>query len=91
MELQQLRYVIAVAETGSFTAAARRCHVTQPSLSQQVKKLESELGLVLIERGRRARLTAAGETLLPRMRAAIAAVCAARREARVLAGETITR
>lgn len=44
MEMQQLRYVVAVARTGNFSRAAEQCHVSQPSLSQQVQKLEDELG-----------------------------------------------
>jgi len=47
---QQLQYVIAVDETGSFTAAAAECHVTQPTLSAQVKKLEQEWGTALFDR-----------------------------------------
>jgi len=69
MEVHQLRYFVAVAETGNFTAAARRSHVAQPSLSQQIKKLEDELGHRLFDRlGRRAQLTDAGRTFLERAR-----------------------
>lgn len=69
MELQQLRYFLAVAQTGSFTVAARTCFVSQPSLSSQIAKLEAELGGPLIERNRQgARLTKSGE--LFRVRAA---------------------
>jgi LysR family hydrogen peroxide-inducible transcriptional activator len=69
MELHQLRYVVAVAETGGFSKAARRCYVAQPSLSQQIKKLEQELGQKLFERlGRNTVLTEAGRALLPRAR-----------------------
>ena len=50
MELQQLRYVVAVAELGSFTRAAEKCLVAQPSLSQQIIKLERELRQPLFER-----------------------------------------
>ncbi|AFG38375.1 LysR family transcriptional regulator [Spirochaeta africana] len=67
MEIHQLRYFLAVAQTGSFTAAAAQCHVSQPSLSSQIAKLERELGGPLIERGRGgARLTARGRVLRPR-------------------------
>lgn len=69
MEIHQLRYFLAIAESGSFTAAARRCNVTQPSLSQQIRRLEDELGLRLFDRlPRGAVLTDAGRSLLPRAR-----------------------
>ena len=61
MELYQLRYFSAVAEHGNFTRAAESCHVSQPSLSQQIINLENELGHKLFHRlGRRAVLTEAG-------------------------------
>jgi LysR family hydrogen peroxide-inducible transcriptional activator len=64
MELQQLRYFLALADLGSFTKAAERCHVAQPSLSQQIIKLEKELQQPLLERlGRTIRLTEAGQSL----------------------------
>lgn len=67
MELQQLRYFVAVAEAGNFTRAAERSNVTQPSLSQQIINLEREVGHKLFHRlGRRAALTEAGHTLLER-------------------------
>ncbi len=50
MEIHQLRYFVAVAEVGSFTRAAQTCYVAQPSLSQQIRKLEEELGQALFER-----------------------------------------
>lgn len=69
MEIHQLRYFLAVAEVGSFSGGARRCHVAQPSLSQQIKKLEEELGYQLFDRlGRTIALTEAGEAMLPRAR-----------------------
>ncbi|HYP16719.1 MAG TPA: LysR family transcriptional regulator [Opitutus sp.] len=69
MELHQLRYAIAVAETGNFTRAAERCHITQPSLSQQILNLESEIGHKLFHRlGRKAVLTEAGSVFLERAR-----------------------
>ena len=49
-EIHQLIYFVAVAETGSFTRGAERCSVAQPSLSQQIKKLEQELGEPLFDR-----------------------------------------
>lgn len=69
MELQQLRYVVAVAETGSFTKAARRCLVVQSALSHQIARLERELGARLFDRtSRSVRLTAAGTAFLPSAR-----------------------
>jgi LysR family hydrogen peroxide-inducible transcriptional activator len=69
MELDQLRYFVAVARAGTFTRAAEQEGVTQPSLSQQVRKLENSLGMPLFERrGRSVRLTQAGERLLPQAR-----------------------
>ena len=52
MELQQLRYFVSAVEVGSFTRAARACYVAQPSLSQQIRKLEEE-GCLLIRHGGR--------------------------------------
>ncbi|MBI5383789.1 MAG: LysR family transcriptional regulator [Verrucomicrobia bacterium] len=64
MELHQLRYVVAVVRTGNFSWAAEQCHVSQPSLSQQIQKLEEELGERFLDRLRTcARLTPAGATL----------------------------
>src|SRR2546430_14722825 len=79
MELHQLRYFCAVAETGSFSRAAEHSHVSQPSLSQQILKLESELGARLFDRlGRSVRLTEVGKTFLPRARAVLRELEAAR-------------
>src|SRR4051794_36638102 len=67
MEVHQLRYFVAVARTGNFSRAAEQCHVAQPSLSQQIQKLEEELGERLFDRrGRQTKLTGHGEALLPR-------------------------
>lgn len=75
MDLRQLEYVVAVADHGTFTAAAAACHVAQPSLSQAVRLLERQVGTPLFHRlGRHNPLTSAGEALLPRARAALAAV-----------------
>ncbi|WP_109593621.1 LysR family transcriptional regulator [Actinoplanes xinjiangensis] len=66
MELQQMRYVVAVAQTNSFTRAAERCLVVQSALSHQIARLERELGTRLFERtSRRVRLTLAGQAFLP--------------------------
>lgn len=79
MELHQLRYACAVAETGSFSRAAERCQIAQPSLSQQVLKLEEELGAKLFDRlGRGIRLTESGRTFLPHARTILAQVDVAR-------------
>lgn len=81
MELQQLKYFVAVVESGSFREAAVHCHVAQPSLSQQIMKLEKSLGKKLFDRlGRRIALTEAGRALLPRARAILAAVREAKRD-----------
>ena len=86
MQLSQLAYFVAVAEEGSFTRAAERAGVAQPSLSQQVKALETDLGAVLVHRARgNVGLTAAGETLLPVARRMLADAETARREIRELA------
>ncbi len=83
MELHQLRYVLAVAETGNFTRAAERSFVAQPSLSQQILKLEAELGHKLFHRlGRRAVLTEAGHSFLDRARRILAEVDDAAKELR---------
>src|SRR5262245_8929529 len=75
MELHQLRYFVAVARAGSFSRAAEHCHVSQPSLSQQVTKLERRLRQRLFDRlGRRVVLTDAGRLLLDRAAAIVAAV-----------------
>ena len=66
MNLQQLKYVHAVSEKGSFVAAAAHCAVTQPTLSNAIAQLEMELGQRIFNRTTRSvSLTAFGETLLP--------------------------
>src|SRR5438132_13217459 len=66
MELHQLRYFCAIAETGSFSRAAQQSHVSQPSLSQQIGKLVDELGALLFVRlGRTVLLTELGASFLP--------------------------
>ena len=83
MELYQLRYFLAVADNGNFTRASERCNISQPSLSQQIKSLESELGHKLFHRlGRRAVLTEAGQVFLDRVRRILLAVEDASKELR---------
>jgi LysR family hca operon transcriptional activator len=79
MELRHLRYFVAVAEEGSLTnAAERRLHTAQPSLSRQIRDLELEVGVKLLERGARGiELTAAGRTFLDHARLALLQVEAA--------------
>ncbi|MCO1654756.1 LysR family transcriptional regulator [Pseudonocardia humida] len=88
MELQQLRYVLAVAETGGFTRAAERCFVVQSSLSHQIASLERELGVRLFARtSRRVELTAAGEAFLPAARQCLDAAERAGADAAAAVGE----
>ncbi|MEV0662392.1 LysR family transcriptional regulator [Actinomadura luteofluorescens] len=88
MELQQMRYVVAVAETANFTRAAERCRVVQSALSHQIARLERELGTRLFDRtSRRVRLTPAGEAFLPAARQALDAADRARAEVAAVSGE----
>jgi DNA-binding transcriptional LysR family regulator len=81
MELNQLAYFEAIARHLHFTRAARELHVAQPSVSQQIRKLEQELGMPLFHRTRRGvSLTEAGRVLLPRARAILRQVDEARSE-----------
>src|SRR3954451_23018416 len=87
MNLRQLHYLVAIAEEGSFTRAAEQLLVAQPSLSQQIKSLERELGGPLLERlPTGVRLTAAGKAFLPEARAAVTHAERARRNARSALG-----
>jgi DNA-binding transcriptional LysR family regulator len=88
MELQQMRYVLAVAETGNFTRAARKCLVVQSALSHQIAALEREIGTRLFARtSRRVALTAAGEAFLPAARACLEAADRAANDAAAATGE----
>lgn len=88
MELQQLRYVLAVAEHRNFTRAAEQCFVAQSALSHQVKALERELGTALFARtSRRVEVTAAGEAFLPAAQACLDAADRAAAEAASAVGQ----
>ena len=87
MELRQLRYLVALAGEGNFTRAAANEHVAQPALSQQIRRLEDELGLALVERTtRRVALTEAGALLVVRARRILAELEAATAELDSLRG-----
>ncbi|CAA9512367.1 MAG: Transcriptional regulator, LysR family [uncultured Solirubrobacteraceae bacterium] len=92
MTLQQLTYFLAAADHGTFSAAAEELHMAQPSLSEQVRRLEAELGVALFARaGRRLELTEAGRLLRPQAERTIAAATEAAesvREVRTLTGGT---
>src|SRR5919107_3216244 len=94
MTLPQLRYFLAAADHGSFSAAAQALHMAQPSLSDQIRKLESELGVALFARaGRKLALTEAGRMLRPHAERTLAAVEEAAdsvREVRTLTGGTVS-
>ncbi|MEO1427693.1 MAG: LysR family transcriptional regulator [Cyanobacteria bacterium J06633_8] len=68
MRLEQLQAFLAIAECGSFQKAARKCSVTQSTISRQIQALEADLGFELFHRTSQSKLTLAGETLLPRAR-----------------------
>ena len=75
MELRQLAYFVAVVDEAHFTRAAERLRIAQPAVSQQIRRLEAELGERLLHRDRRTvTLTPAGQALLPHARAALAQV-----------------
>jgi LysR family transcriptional regulator, hydrogen peroxide-inducible genes activator len=88
MEMHQLRYFVAVARTGTFSRAAGECRVAQPSLSQQIQKLESEVGDRLFERTRRrAILTSAGALFLPHALSILETAERGRQEIREMSGQ----
>ncbi len=85
--IDELRYLILIAEQGTFTRAARHAHLSQPALTAAMHRLEQSFGVALLHRDRRgATLTAAGAALLPRARAAIAALEDGRRAVREIVG-----
>jgi LysR family hydrogen peroxide-inducible transcriptional activator len=86
MEVHQLRYFCAVAESGNFTRAAEATRIAQPSLSQQIHKLEDELGAKLFDRlPRSVRLTQFGKAFLPKAQAILRQIGEARLEIREMA------
>jgi DNA-binding transcriptional LysR family regulator len=92
MELRHLAYFVAVAQEGNFTRAADRVMVAQPAISQQILRLERELGEKLFDRTpRRVRLTRAGRVLLPHARAILADADRARDALASLQGLTTGR
>ncbi|MGH3239073.1 MAG: LysR family transcriptional regulator, partial [Spirillospora sp.] len=92
MELRVLRYFLAVVDAGSVTKAAEEVHVAQPSLSRQLRGLETSLGMTLFDRtGRRMRLTAAGLRFLPIARDLVTRADTARAAAAAIAGGQATR
>lgn len=87
MELRQLRYLVALADERSFTRAAAREHVAQPGLSQQIRRLENEVGVPLAQRTTRSvTITAAGELLVARARRILAELDAASAELEAVRG-----
>lgn len=88
MDTQHLQAFIAIAETGSFSAAAERLHLTQPAVSKRIAILEEQLSSPLFDRiGRQVRLTQAGQSLLPKAQNILGEVDAARRAIADLKGE----
>lgn len=89
MTIIQLEYLLAVANCGSFSQAAEHCFVTQPSLSMQVKALEEELGVVLLDRSKKPVVpTEAGEVVLREVRETLRAFNYIREAVSELKGET---
>ena len=89
MTIIQLEYLLAVANCGSFSQAAEHCFVTQPSLSMQVKSLEEELGVVLLDRSKKPVVpTEAGEVVLEQVRETLRSFNYIREAVHELKGET---
>src|SRR4029077_864974 len=87
MDLRQLRYLVALADERHFTRAAEREHIAQPALSQQIRKLEEEVGVALVERTtRKVSITEAGELLVARARRILSGCNAAHAELEALRG-----
>ena len=84
--LRQLRAIVALADSGSFTQAARLLHLTQPAVSMQVRELEAIVGRVLVDGRREIRLTSAGEVIVRHAREALAALEMAEVELKAMSG-----
>src|SRR5215212_10090186 len=92
MELRQLKYFVAVAEELHFRRAADRLYVAQPAISEQIRKLELELGVQLFNRtNRRVEITDAGAALLEEARRLLAQADAAERAARTASERAVAR
>ncbi len=88
MDTQNLRAFLLVAESGSFSSAAKKLHLTQPAVSKRIAQLEAQLNVTLFDRiGRRIRTTEAGEALLPHARTVHLELQAAHQSVRDLDGE----
>ena len=88
MDTQNLKAFLLVAETGSFSMAAHKLHLTQPAVSKRVAQLEEQLNAPLFDRiGRTISTTEAGAALLPHARAVLLELQAAQQSVRDLAGE----
>jgi hypothetical protein len=88
---RQLEHVVAIAETGTFTAAAERCHVAQSALSHQISRLEHHLRARLFERSSRSvRLTEAGQSLLPVARRVLGEMAGIRDESAAPSTKAVT-
>ena len=92
MTIVLLEYLLAVANCGSFSLASEKCFVTQPSLSMQIKNLEEELGVVLLDRSRKPVIaTDAGEVVIRQAREAIKSFKMVRESVADLRGEIFRR